>query len=449
MNVQAWLDSIADCAEAEGSLKRKRGQRSDRRQIPTPEGGSPQSSEQPSRKHPKVSAHYPPDDNADSDEEGEAGEYESTPRPGTQSGVASLPMSSSRSLRSTTSTRASPTKRLARLRIARENPVVVKPFSQRDESLPGELLQVVHRIKTFHKEKGIIPQSLASEIALYREQNYVELSDDDDDVFFDDNATDGQDDQYREFPGGLPALKDIMDIFHAGAECYTGAAPEPTWNSMVHNLVFMTALGVPVPNRWRRSDDQGGDIKVHALPCTTARLNGSPKGAKMVDYCIFVDPDDAPAREAIDDICQESPYSTINHTDLFALASRPIVISAESKKPGEDWANSLLQLAVWQSHHWALLEAQQRQRRGAELTDSGAQDKRLRFLPAFLIQGHQWSFAASTRENGKTVCITPTAPSPVHQISASISIQLSNLRSRLIRVSGIDLMVECQHRLDC
>ncbi|KAH8745487.1 hypothetical protein F5883DRAFT_475563, partial [Diaporthe sp. PMI_573] len=100
----------------------------------------------------------------------------------------------------------------------------------------------------------------------------------------------------------------------------------------------------------------------------------------MVDYCIFVEPQPHEAAR-IAEIRGRLTY--INHTDYHALRQRPIVLSAESKKPGEGGRNAQLQLSVWQAAQWTVLENLLVAGEGAE------QPTTIPFLPAIIIQGHE------------------------------------------------------------
>ncbi|KAI0105485.1 hypothetical protein GGR51DRAFT_190560 [Nemania sp. FL0031] len=136
------------------------------------------------------------------------------------------------------------------------------------------------------------------------------------------------------------------------------------------------------------------------MPCTTARLKGSQRGKMMVDYCIFVEPQNEELAKLIELWKHPRLDYNINHTDHYPLRQKPIVLSAGSRKPGEGFKEAQVQLSVWQGAQWALLESLIEITKG---DGKGATQPLIPFLPALIIQGHEWSFAATTRSGKQTV----------------------------------------------
>jgi hypothetical protein len=125
----------------------------------------------------------------------------------------------------------------------------------------------------------------------------------------------------------------------------------------------------------------------------------------MIDFAIYVSPDDAglgadpPARDAIHDLRCTLPCSVINHTDFFPLRNRPVVVGIETKKrDGGDQTEAELQIGTWHAAQWKMLAQLVNDIPGEE----NMLDK-LPFLPDILVCGHEWSFAATTREGTKTI----------------------------------------------
>lgn len=117
---------------------------------------------------------------------------------------------------------------------------------------------------------------------------------------------------------------------------------------------------------------------------------------RRVDFCVCIQPDEA-SFDAIKLICHqnESVNCSINHTDYEPLATRPIALSIETKKPGVDLANAEHQLITWHTAQWRVLEHL--------VSLSGTSLPLPDFLPGIIIQGHEWIFVASTYSDGITV----------------------------------------------
>lgn len=173
---------------------------------------------------------------------------------------------------------------------------------------------------------------------------------------------------------------------------------------MVHWPVFRLALGTSHAATWTDQSQQA------------ARLwrrdgGGSQGGTKMVDYVVFLEPTDNDPVRAVESMRRLSGLllggdgsAFINHTDLFHVRSRPIVVSAESKRPGEDWTEACFQVIAWHAAQWALLQDQQRlQRERVQLERPPPTPSLPPFLPAIIVRGHDWYFAATTRQDDTTV----------------------------------------------
>ena len=122
----------------------------------------------------------------------------------------------------------------------------------------------------------------------------------------------------------------------------------------------------------------------------------------MIDCCLFLDPAQSPratdreiADAAIATLRKSLPCGVINHTDFLPLRSRPIAVSIETKKRGGNQPDAELQMATWHAAQWKLLSRL--------VDDAGYSLDSLPFLPAVLVNGNEWIFAASTREGNKTI----------------------------------------------
>ncbi|POS80305.1 hypothetical protein DHEL01_v201288 [Diaporthe helianthi] len=294
----------------------------------------------------------------------------------------------------TSTSRASPTKRLARLEIAPENPVLVTQISMNDDRIPAELRTLLGELDGFQARAGIVPGYLAADVQerARNDNNFYNIRPW---MFEDDAASAGGP---APSPDPTLSLDQVLKVFESAKECLNEDHAEAAWNTLVHWPMFELALGliaeVTVPSL--TSPDRPQQARVRGMPCTAARLTGRSYGSKMVDYCVFVEPQ---PREAAKITEIRSKLTYINHTDYHALRQRPIVLSAESKKPGEGGRNAQLQLSVWQAAQWAVLENLV----AAAAGDTAERPALIPFLPALIIQGHEWHFAATTRSGNTTV----------------------------------------------
>lgn len=136
----------------------------------------------------------------------------------------------------------------------------------------------------------------------------------------------------------------------------------------------------------------------------------------MVHFCVY---DHRSGDEAVRRaLAQCTPTLSVNHTDFRPLQGRPIVLSIETKRLGENLDNAKLQMGVWHAATWKFLSSiikmiaeEQSQTRASEdpvdhlqnenLADLALQE--LGFLPGIIIQGHDWRFVCSTLEKKKTI----------------------------------------------
>ncbi|KAI1358571.1 hypothetical protein F5Y08DRAFT_111441 [Xylaria arbuscula] len=395
MNVLSWLEGIAHQIPTESSPSQlPKTRKRKRQQMPTPTQSANADTTPNKRQR--------PDEQDDTD-------FDRTPRGRSSKSWSDVSSCSSRA------SRTSPTKRLAKLEVA-ENPVLVKQISRKDPSMPKELKSMLEQLDGFQNRTGIVPMYLATEIH--------DRAKFDDDFYNFMPFTFGDDTVYPSQSNPPLSLRQILKVFESAKECLNEDHAEATWNTLVHWPVFELALGSigDVSELARANDsltkkgsaedgaDQQGheqqsqepqhqkshvkaQVYVRGMPCSAARLIGRHHGSKMVDYCIFVEPGGRDCAK-IDELREGQPY--INHTDYHALRRRPIVLSAESKKPGEGFRNAQLQLSVWQAAQWSSL---------LRLAADGSEgmSTMIPFLPALIIQGHDWYFAATTRSDDNTV----------------------------------------------
>lgn len=144
----------------------------------------------------------------------------------------------------------------------------------------------------------------------------------------------------------------------------------------------------------------------------------------MIDFAIYVE--EAP--ELIDGMktmAARHPSITPSFNQTFdpPLRTTPIAVSIETKKPGIEWDTAIVQVGIWAAAQFTKLEQL--------LEDSGhtIDNARLNipFLPLFVVQGHDWSFLAATREPdgqmriwSKIIVGSTIAPLGVYQIVATL-----------------------------
>jgi hypothetical protein len=111
----------------------------------------------------------------------------------------------------------------------------------------------------------------------------------------------------------------------------------------------------------------------------------------MVDFCLFIRPEcGSPEEQAIKAICHTRSGQSINHTDLGNFCKHPIALSIETKRPGEQGDNAMLQMGTWHSAQWRSLR----------------RHRTIEFLPGLIVQGHAWQFVASILdESGKSLLL--------------------------------------------
>ncbi|KAK1951950.1 hypothetical protein LY78DRAFT_664541 [Colletotrichum sublineola] len=192
----------------------------------------------------------------------------------------------------------------------------------------------------------------------------------------------------RQILGPTPQLHEALRLWHAAQRADKGYG-EDQWNCAVHYPILELALG--------------HDKTVGYCSCTSATLpkEFAPRTStnlprdRRVDFCVHVEP------ESLGHVTRtllRSPSQSINHTEFPALLHKPIGIAIETKLTGADWETARVQIGIWLAAQWNRLDDLVWNRGiGVEHT-SPATAAGLVFLPAVIIQGHEWSFVALTRD---------------------------------------------------
>ncbi|KAJ0163515.1 hypothetical protein CTA2_2863 [Colletotrichum tanaceti] len=309
---------------------------------------------------------------------------EETPRPNKKTQTPRSESSYSLTSASTTrSGRQSPQKHLISLERSNHGIRLRDIGSLQDP--PAGLVKFLTTIRRISRGHGIIPPSAREELGKQPHYQFAEIFDDD--SYFAEQ---------REQLGHVPSPEDVVGILAAATECQENLHDESSWNMCVHHEVLRLAFRPPGKPPFKHL--------VNFMPCTTATVIKEylplQSVSKKVDFCVFVDPTDPHDRSVCLAASGRLPYEVINHTRYFALRQRPVALSIETKKTGEGWDAAALQLGVWQAAHWELL------RRLVDI--SGGDDasallqQKFEFLPAVIIQGHDWNLVVTTIRGGQT-----------------------------------------------
>ncbi|KAF5019921.1 hypothetical protein F66182_8061 [Fusarium sp. NRRL 66182] len=325
-----------------------------------------------------------------------------TPRPGrrvkiprSESGT-SLASSQSRSQASERSGYSSPTKQLNALELHKRGviPRTLSVFRHK----PPSLKALLDRINLVSSGIGIIPVSQRSVFDQLDNEVYSDFDWTKDTVMgamcFSDQ---------RDKLGDTPLPDTIQMILHQASYCNSQGCSEADWNVQVHHRVLEAALRP----HW---GNQLIDFRLSTTASIISQYHITSASSK-VDFCIYINPSVQPGSEisqAINDLRGILPEASFNHTDMSPLCDKPISISIETKKTGEDWEKARLQMEVWMAAHWQFLRylINARQRAARELYplgQSGGENtyKLPDFMPGIIVQGDDWYLIITTPEEEK------------------------------------------------
>ncbi|KAH7176396.1 hypothetical protein EDB81DRAFT_836445 [Dactylonectria macrodidyma] len=328
------------------------------------------------------------DSDVDADEtprvSGTQGRQTYQPQLRTASPATSMPpLSEYQSTQSQSSRQSSPPKQLAVLELNPEG-IEIRALSPDDKSLPSALSKLLLDFEMCSSGFHIIPSSIEPEIK-ERAKKDPKFH-----AFLPHMYASPQE---RDALGSTPPIDEVAKLVKDAAEAQASRQNEAAWNMMVHWPLLDNAIY----NRWRQNQLVGFAC------CTTANIIKEylpiSCQSKMVDFGIYILPEAEPSSEtteAIQALRQVLPYNVINHTDFFPLRDLPLAVSIESKKR---YCTNLemaeLQLGTWHAAQWKFL--------GDLVGRSGGSFDGLPFLPAVIVNGHDWSFAATTKAGRKTI----------------------------------------------
>ncbi|KAH6972073.1 hypothetical protein BKA56DRAFT_677051 [Ilyonectria sp. MPI-CAGE-AT-0026] len=325
------------------------------------------------------------EDHHDSDQEMEGSSKPRASDPGV--GNRSRPTRSRKkasSGRVSISTSSSPSRRLDSLSLDTDG-IVTRQLGIGDKRHPVVLKQMLSKVLKWSKWKGILGSSMRE-------------------VFGHDLSEHGldEDDAYSKEPddhGSTLSPNVVAEIVDYARECFEKSHSEIVWNFEVHYRLLEKVFRVG--ERPHLVDV----ISCHSATITKEYLP-TAAGSKLVDFCIYINPGaDIESGEDYADqankLRRSLPMLCMNHTSYLGLKAEPISISVETKRSGDDEDDATLQIGTWQAAQWNYLKYLL-VRAGGEVHAETALDE-LGILPAIITQGHQWSFAATTREGSKTI----------------------------------------------
>ncbi|OIW22459.1 hypothetical protein CONLIGDRAFT_687567 [Coniochaeta ligniaria NRRL 30616] len=269
----------------------------------------------------------------------------------------------------------------------------------------------------------------------------------------------------RDDVGQTPSVDAIEAIYSRAARAHQLRASEATWNGSVHLRVLELAVDGGAQYKSQLLEVENC-TSASIIPTYLPRLSHT----KKVDFVIVLDPEndtDPDTASRIDALRETLPEMSINHCYQHSLTRRPIAVSIETKRGGAAEIEAQLQVGTWGAAWWNSLEDQVSARckmledasfhaalvgvggdsdggsvgaaglpgagilplrpetgceaggeaatagvpapAPAQATVPGGRLKELPFMPAVIVQGHVWSFAATTREGQKTILWTDCA----------------------------------------
>ncbi|EGU79513.1 hypothetical protein FOPG_18385 [Fusarium oxysporum f. sp. conglutinans race 2 54008] len=337
-------------------------------------------------------------------------DFQETPRPGrrikisrSESGT-SLASSQSRSQVSEQSGYSSPTKQLSALEIHKRGviPRTLSVFRHK----PASLKALLDQISLVSSGIGILSVSQRGILNQLDDETYSDfdwtrhpvMSN----MYFSDQ---------RDKLGDTPLPDTIQMILHQASYCNSESCSEADWNVEVHHRVLEAALRP----RW---GNQFIDFRLSTTASIIAEYHVT-SASKKVDFCMYINPkvdQGSEISQIIDDVRNILPEASFNHTNMSSLCDKPIAISIETKKTGEDWEKAKLQMEVWMAAHWQFLRnlIKLRQRAAKELSSIRQAEGDLTsnpektwqlpdFMPGIIVQGDDWHLIITTPEGEKTI----------------------------------------------
>ncbi|KAK7397896.1 hypothetical protein QQX98_012731 [Neonectria punicea] len=204
--------------------------------------------------------------------------------------------------------------------------------------------------------------------------------------------------EFQHLPGRIPLPQEVATILKRATDCHELGHEEAGWNEEVQGHLLAAVFRGPL-------DSEEGLFNY--TKCTTVRPHKRflPRsiGTKMIGYCVYAD-----------SLCEKTPTLSVNHVvDVKRLQLRPIVLSIETKEPGQNLNAAEVQMGTWHTAQWAFLRYTilllLRINTQGSLTDDEYDRQvdeamsELPFMPGIIVMGHRWLFVMSTQDKGKKI----------------------------------------------
>ncbi|EXF86230.1 hypothetical protein CFIO01_02289 [Colletotrichum fioriniae PJ7] len=318
---------------------------------------------------------------------------------------ASMPSLSSAS--SVSSRTSSPTKQLRRLALQADG-FVHRKFAKSRAELPSSLATLVNELQGISYGFQLLPHDMRTEVHTLQSMRrlpspapfpsamdacLLPVGSQTDSSLLKCQFADFEIPHQAYLPEGIPAPpgfrcppRDLVAwLLDQAEDCEINLHGEPSWNTELHLPMMEWALR---PNRRRGLVDYTYCTGAQVVKTYRAKQSAS----NMVDFCMVIRPPGGSAEASrIDEVRENRPDVTINHTDHGILCKSPIVVSFETKRPGADLEKAMVQMGSWHSSQWR------------SFLQGSTDPRAVQFLPGVIISGHSWSFVASAIQDGKSI----------------------------------------------
>ncbi|KAL9036140.1 MAG: hypothetical protein Q9214_006267 [Letrouitia sp. 1 TL-2023] len=330
---------------------------------------------------------------------------EKTPRPGLRTNIPNLSSSASKISPPSPSTRSrssslskgsiqsrntSPDKQMQQLKRSNILPIIVQ-LGEPSFDIPESLQSLCNDMAGISRGFNVVPEEVRKII--------IEAAPTEN---FQGTFRKALDQKARaiEARGPLERWLGIQDAYEQAKDCWTGGAPESTWNAEVHSRLFFLALHGHYRAR--------GVWYANIIPCQIAdptllpNIGGISLASKMVDFALVVEPS-RHMRQQMGLFLDTRGMSSVNQTDASFTETKPYACYIETKPSGEGEKKAGVQLVTFLAAHYEKLKRLS----GKEGTDLPA-------MPVLTTQGHTWSlmmvgmnnrmqlYLMGTKELGKT-----------------------------------------------
>lgn len=152
-----------------------------------------------------------------------------------------------------------------------------------------------------------------------------------------------------------------------------------------------------LPNPATLSDIRSADARIKPTSLILRTRSAGRSTSHKVDFVVACKlRGDRSAMNRLKELAAASSSTmfSINQTGYSPLLAAPIAVSIKTRKTGEEWDKAQLQLGTWSVAGLNKLEQMLRQ---AWPDGEEWREHMPEFLPLVVVQGHEWSFLAVTR----------------------------------------------------